>query len=137
MRNMQVLSFCDSTNEISLLRICFPLIGTKDPQNHPYFRDFLTEDANKPPLPLTRIFPEAANDPSDEGADFFESSPLKGQKVKLEDFELIRVIGKGSFGKVLFVTNSYSYVIYVNKHIIELTDRLHWYGRSRTIRCML
>jgi hypothetical protein len=32
--------------------------GSKDPQNHPFYRKFLTEDANKPPLPLVRIYPE-------------------------------------------------------------------------------
>jgi hypothetical protein len=32
--------------------------GAKDPQQQAYYRRFLTEDANKPPLPLRRIFPE-------------------------------------------------------------------------------
>jgi hypothetical protein len=35
--------------------------GSKDPQNHPYYRKFLTEDANKPPQPLVRIYPEQAD----------------------------------------------------------------------------
>mmetsp|Transcript_1930 Transcript_1930/g.2658 ORF Transcript_1930/g.2658 Transcript_1930/m.2658 type:complete len:595 (+) Transcript_1930:77-1861(+) len=79
--------------------------GTKDPQVHPFYRIFLTEDANKPPLPLSRIYPEASDSMSgsDETEDFLGMSPLKGQKVGLEDFELIRVIGKGSFGKVTLV----------------------------------
>jgi hypothetical protein len=32
--------------------------GSKDPQNHPHYRKFLTEDANRPPQPLVRIYPE-------------------------------------------------------------------------------
>lgn len=32
--------------------------GAKDPQTNPHYRRFLTEDANKPPSPLTRIYPE-------------------------------------------------------------------------------
>lgn len=32
--------------------------GAKDPQTHSYYRKFLSEDANKPPSHLTRIYPE-------------------------------------------------------------------------------
>jgi hypothetical protein len=32
--------------------------GSKDPQNNQYFRKFLTENANHPPTPLIRIYPE-------------------------------------------------------------------------------
>jgi hypothetical protein len=32
--------------------------GAKDPQAHSFYRKFLSEDANKPPTQLTRIYPE-------------------------------------------------------------------------------
>lgn len=85
--------------------------GAKDAQLHPYYRQFLTEGANKPPQPLVRVFPsnnEEFSDPSVSmeamtlGSDAKESAPAKA-KVCLDDFELVRVIGKGSFGKVTLV----------------------------------
>jgi hypothetical protein len=77
--------------------------GARDVQGQSYFRKFLTEDANKPPLPLKRIFPEStgaevAPAKSDLDVDWGESG--KGPKVSIEDFDLVKVIGKGSFGKV-------------------------------------
>lgn len=50
--------------------------GSKDPQNHPYYRRFLTEDANKPPQPLVRIYPEQ----SDKTSSFSEQKS-KSAKV--------------------------------------------------------
>lgn len=35
--------------------------GSKDPQNNAYFRKFLTENANRPPNPLLRIYPEPSS----------------------------------------------------------------------------
>lgn len=67
--------------------------GSKDPQTHPYYRKFLTEDANRPPQPLVRIYPEVVD----------SSQSKSSVKVSLEDFELVKVIGKGSFGKVTLV----------------------------------
>jgi hypothetical protein len=32
--------------------------GAKNPQSNAFYRNFLTQDANLPPLPLTRIYPE-------------------------------------------------------------------------------
>ena len=45
--------------------------GAKDPQTHPFYRQFLTEGANRPPLPLVRVFPEPAKQPyaDDKDAD--------------------------------------------------------------------
>lgn len=73
--------------------------GSKDPQYHAFYRRFLTEDANKPPNPLTRIFPEQSDVSSKQIADDVTGSK-KLPKVSLDDFELVKVIGKGSFGKV-------------------------------------
>ena len=76
--------------------------GARDVQAQSYYRKFLTEDANKPPLPLKRIFPETADvAPPKEESDFdLGDLSGKGQKVSIDDFDLVKVIGKGSFGKV-------------------------------------
>jgi len=72
--------------------------GGKDPQQNAFFRRFLTEDANRPPSPLVRIYPEHI-----ENASSKTDSPSKKEKISLDDFELVKVIGKGSFGKVTLV----------------------------------
>jgi hypothetical protein len=41
--------------------------GSKDPQNNVFFRKFLTEDANRPPIPLQRIYPEPTADSERKG----------------------------------------------------------------------
>lgn len=77
--------------------------GARDVQGQSYYRKFLTEDANKPPLPLKRIYPES-NDvaPAKGDETDFDLDEGKGgaQKVSIDDFDLVKVIGKGSFGKV-------------------------------------
>eukprot|EP01038_Epipyxis_sp_PR26KG_P010052 gene10052-13512_t len=91
-------------------------VGSKDPQTHPFYRRFLTEDANKPPRPLVRIFPEhisiSADSKDNEDSD---KSQSKSQKVSLEDFELVKVIGKGSFGKVTLVRKKNDKKLYAMK----------------------
>eukprot|EP00605_Chrysophyceae_sp_TOSAG23-4_P002551 GSChrysophyteH1.ASY1.ANO1.2816.1 assembled CDS len=74
--------------------------GAKDPQSHPYYRQFLTEGANKPPSPLVRVYPEHGDFAVADGK---SAQSTKNKKVSIEDFELVRVIGKGSFGKVTLV----------------------------------
>lgn len=55
--------------------------GAKDPQSQSYYRKFLTEDANKPPLPLKRIYPEhITTAPSKTDSDF-DMGEGKDQKV--------------------------------------------------------
>lgn len=83
--------------------------AAKDPQSHPYYRLFFTEDANKPPLPLTRIHLEHIHKPEE-----IESAEAK-QKVGLHDFDLVRVIGKGSFGKVTLVRKKTTNQLYAMK----------------------
>ena len=43
------------------IRIAQNAIASKDPQFHSYYRLFLTEDANKPPQPLVRVYPESSS----------------------------------------------------------------------------
>lgn len=78
--------------------------GSKDPQAQSYYRKFLTEDANKPPLPLKRIYPEhidvAPSKTDNEFSDMVDGSSRGKDKVCIDDFDLVKVIGKGSFGKV-------------------------------------
>lgn len=76
--------------------------GAKDPQGQSYYRKFLTEDANKPPLPLKRIYPEHISiAPGKTDSEFGDMTDGRGkEKVSIDDFDLVKVIGKGSFGKV-------------------------------------
>lgn len=85
--------------------------GSKDPLGHPYYRKFLTEDANKPPAPLTRIYPES----TPEGVADSKQTASAADKVSLEDFELVKVIGKGSFGKVTLVRKKTDGKLYAMK----------------------
>lgn len=79
--------------------------GAKDPFSHPFCRDFLIEGANRLPQPLARVFPEYIDSAmAAESKDSQkEKSSEKATKVGLDDFDLVRVIGKGSFGKVTLV----------------------------------
>jgi serine/threonine protein kinase len=64
------------------------------------FRAFLLRDANNPPFPMKE------NDESQCGWGELAVPLIKGEprrKVGIDDFELVRVIGKGSFGKVTLV----------------------------------
>jgi serum/glucocorticoid-regulated kinase 3 len=86
--------------------------GSKDPMGHAYYRKFLTEDANEPPLPLVRIFPETMGAGAGRVA---TESQAKAAKVSLKDFELVKVIGKGSFGKVTLVRRKADAKLYAMK----------------------
>lgn len=81
--------------------------GAKDPQQFECMKQFLVDDANRPPLGLVQVYPEHLDKNADSkgigsnrartGAD------AKGGRVNIHSFELVRVIGKGSFGKVTLV----------------------------------
>jgi hypothetical protein len=85
--------------------------GSQDPLSNAYFRKFLTENANRPPVPLVRIYPEPST-PS-------EKKSTKSSKVSLEDFELVKVIGKGSFGKVTLVKKKNDQKLYAMKVLLK------------------
>ncbi len=79
--------------------------GAKDPQFNITFRQFLLENANCPPTPLIRVFPEnmalrSSTDTRHQSEPQPQDASKPYVKVNIGDFELIRVIGKGSFGKV-------------------------------------
>lgn len=101
-------------HNLAEMHVNFP--GSKDPQNHQFYRKFLTEDANKPPQPLVRIYPEANQNANSSAASAKESSrSSKSSKVSLDDFELVKVIGKGSFGKVTLVRKKNDQKLYAMK----------------------
>ena len=90
--------------------------GSKNPQQHDLYRLFLTEDANCPPRPLTRIFPDVAMAESKEESKQDISGNIKSKaRVGIDDFELVRVIGKGSFGKVTLVRKKMDQKLYAMK----------------------
>ena len=94
--------------------------GSKEPQLHHLYRQFFIEDANLPPRPLVRIFPPSTSSDAksyDEDMSIADTKALKASipKVGLEDFELIKVIGKGSFGKVLLVRKKRDTKLYAMK----------------------
>lgn len=93
--------------------------GAKDVQGQSYYRKFLTEDANKPPLPLKRIYPENTEVAPAKGEADFDDMGLMGEsgkvKVSIDDFDLVKVIGKGSFGKVTLVRKKTDKKLYAMK----------------------
>ena len=95
--------------------------GGKDPQFHPYYRQFLTEGANRPPHPLVRVYPSVTEghgsnaEGKDDGGGSLGAGQAKAAKVNLDDFELVRVIGKGSFGKVTLVRKKSDAKLYAMK----------------------
>lgn len=101
-------------------------VGAKDPQNHPAYRAFLTEDANHPPFRIENnalhraALAEQKTPTKDgygrQGKDVSPMrSPAAGTKVSMDDFELVRVIGKGSFGKVTLVKKKSDQKLYAMK----------------------
>lgn len=94
--------------------------GSKEPQLHELYRRFFIEDANLPPRPLQRIFPSSISSESKDFGETISSNDMKAlrasiPKVSLDDFELIRVIGKGSFGKVTLVRKKRDTKLYAMK----------------------
>lgn len=77
-------------------------VGAKDPQTNIHYRRFLTADANRPPPGLTRIYPEHIQ-PAPSKVDDDDDDAQSKSKIGIDDFTLVKVIGKGSFGKVTLV----------------------------------
>lgn len=92
-------------------------VGAKDPQISPHYRNFLTEDANRPPAGLVRIYPEhiqtAPGKVEDDDDDDFAAQAKT--KIGIDDFILVKVIGKGSFGKVTLVRKRTGNKLYAMK----------------------
>ncbi len=90
-----------------------------------FVRAFLTDDANERPNPFTLVWPEHISGNSgliaeSKTADSNSNAGSKNDKnkVTIEDFELIRVIGKGSFGKVTLVKKKDNSKMYAMKVLI-------------------
>jgi hypothetical protein len=94
--------------------------GAKDPQFNPTYRNFLTDGANVLPSSLSHIQALLAESKTSESADRAQEKQTKVKTVYsvmsmsllwllcpnqicLDDFDLVKVIGKGSFGKVTLV----------------------------------
>jgi serine/threonine protein kinase len=74
-------------------------------------RRFLTGDADETPVGLMREHPDFKTSGKDGDHTFKGDSP----KTILKDFELIKVIGKGSFGKVMLVRKKDTRSLYAMK----------------------
>ena len=81
--------------------------GSLDPQSSKNYRRFLTQMANQPPFSavLERNAGHGFFARSSDRHDVAESKEddTFNRKVNIDDFKLIKVIGKGSFGKVTLV----------------------------------
>jgi hypothetical protein len=78
--------------------------GSKDPQGHPFYRSFLTEDANKPPLPLKKVFPEHIAEAQSKVDDDFGIDDGSKGGVKVREYCLYQVIC--FFSSVVFHINT-------------------------------
>jgi serine/threonine protein kinase len=88
--------------------------GAKDPQHHPAYRQFLTEGANSLPPSLAHINRSLVAEEKNGGGARSRGED-KRVKVSLDDFELVKVIGKGSFGKVTLVKKKSDGQLYAMK----------------------
>jgi len=79
--------------------------NVKNPLNCLALRRFLLEKANEVPLSLTQKqrSPDQNLRRNKSLTDHNTFADLQKKKINLNDFELIRVIGRGSFGKVMLV----------------------------------
>jgi len=93
---------------------------SKEPQVNDLYRRFYIEDANLPPRPLESIFPEmplAESKLRDQTNRDFKAVKASIPKVSLDDFETMKVIGKGSFGKVTLVKKKSDEKLYAMKSL--------------------
>jgi len=67
--------------------------GALDPQSSKNYRKFLTQMANQPPFPMDRS--EAMDGRGGEAKDAKDEDEGVNEKVNIDHFKLIKVIGKG------------------------------------------
>jgi hypothetical protein len=73
--------------------------GSKDPMESESYRVFMTDRADDPPFGVEKAaVGNVGTGRQEEGKD--GEMLVVSEKICLDDFELIKVIGKGSFGKV-------------------------------------
>ncbi|CAM9606506.1 unnamed protein product [Chrysoparadoxa australica] len=118
-----------------------------DPQHSLTFRQFLLERADMPPAammvntednPLCEVL---SGDTHTQGTAGDEIGSSSRRKMGLDDFELIRVIGKGSFGKVTLVGKKNSNRLYAMKvlskeHLLRSKQMEHTRTERRVLGCI-
>jgi hypothetical protein len=90
--------------------------AAKDPQNNRFYRSFLMDDANSPPF--RESFTDVKADAKEVDIRNTESKLSQANqkpKVCVDDFDLVKVIGKGSFGKVTLVRKKSDSKLYAMK----------------------
>lgn len=95
-----------------LIELAITQPHTPDPRYHVAYQRFLTEDPDTPPTPFE---PNLVANGRGSAHEQDRPPAHERHKVTLEDFELIRVIGKGSFGKVTLVKKKDTEQLYAMK----------------------
>mmetsp|Transcript_17003 Transcript_17003/g.25138 ORF Transcript_17003/g.25138 Transcript_17003/m.25138 type:complete len:700 (+) Transcript_17003:125-2224(+) len=123
------------------------------PQNFDSFRKFLTADANNPPASLVLKDENRQMEINMGWGGLTDASLSKlsndssviqmssNQKVGLDDFEAVRVIGKGSFGKVTLVRKNNTKKLYAMKvlakaHLEKNKQIEHTRTERRVLGCI-
>ncbi|KAL4129245.1 hypothetical protein PRIC2_005255 [Phytophthora ramorum] len=118
--------------------------SAKNPHLVEEVRKFLTSKADQPPLLLDRLplkrsrfFGASLADDGDEEAGKLSSGK---QNVTLQDFKMIQVIGRGSFGKVVLVGHKTTKKLYAMKilskeNIVKRKQVEHTRTERRVLGC--
>uniref|UniRef100_A0AAV1VBX3 AGC protein kinase n=1 Tax=Peronospora matthiolae TaxID=2874970 RepID=A0AAV1VBX3_9STRA len=119
--------------------------SAKNPHLVDEVRKFLTSKADQPPLlldrlPLKRSRFFGASLADEEGDEIGELSANHRQNVTLQDFNMIQVIGRGSFGKVVLVRHKATKTLYAMKilskeNIVQRKQVEHTRTERRVLGC--
>ena len=96
--------------------------SARDPQSHPYYRQFLTADANNPPLPLNRIFPGVVQQSGglksdDDDIDMMLAEPKGGLKDKvMQLFEYCTIKPSLLFNAAALITKELIHLIIIGMY---------------------
>ncbi|CAI5723105.1 unnamed protein product [Hyaloperonospora brassicae] len=118
--------------------------SAKNPHLVDEVRKFLTSKADQPPLLLDRLplkrsrfYGASLADDEDDGSG---GSATGKQSVTLQDFKMIQVIGRGSFGKVVLVKHRATNTLYAMKilskeNIVKRKQVEHTRTERRVLGC--